>query len=75
MPKNPAERLCSAPRFSYFNVLVRGVVQGRIAGAVGEHRHVPVRRDHVHVGGAGFELETRAAPLRANRSLHRWGLL
>ena len=38
-------------------VLVGGVIQGRIAGAVGDDGAVPGRTDHVHVGGAGLDFE------------------
>src|SRR3712207_5488011 len=36
------------------DVLVGGVVEARVAGAVGDDRATPGRADHVHIGGAGL---------------------
>ncbi len=54
-------------------MLDRGVVEGAVAGAVGDHRYRPVRRQDVHVAGAGLELEDRAAAGGADADAHGAG--
>jgi len=47
-------------------VLIGGVVQGGVAGAIGDNGAVPDGADHVHVGGSALDLEGGFFPLLAD---------
>ncbi len=57
----------AAPEFGDVQMLVRRVIERRVARPVSHHRALPHRADGVHIRRAGLEFEARLAALSADR--------